>query len=434
MKELDYGLEPGIIIAAEIRPFKNGQADEFLQLLMDVFAEDMEYSFDEEEIDGVKVYIGEFPYDDMQIILARYNNLLIGSNSLDAVEDLIKGETQLSDSDSYKKAIKALPNDRMMTFYLDGTSIFEQMGPIYDELYYELGIDFEMSDIDFSYGMAYSFTMDDGDPRMDIAISFDPEAMDETYQMDMYTTDIDVENLAGFYPDDTWLFMASNMDLSQINDILDAYESLLAEELGDLDGMLDEVNAELGFDLIDDFLVHFKGNFMLGIYDYQSSESVPVGFSLYIETSEIDEIKDRVENIALLAGEMEYIDHYENDGLDVYQMEDYYGDVAGAFGTYEEYFVIGMSADSIEDGLNSSHPLSEYEDFLAVREKLPRKLSAYFHMDVGAILELSYSSMYYDEIDSETEYLIDKIGALGFGMYAESDDVVVGTIILDIKE
>lgn len=403
-------------------------ADEFIEDITDHLEDENDWSFDDSEYEGAIIWLEE---DYEEFAIARYKKYLYISNGDRPIEDAIdaaKGES-LADLDEYKDVVKELPGDRLFTMYVSSEFVQDIMDAMADS-YIDLG------DVDIpetSYGASMMITNDG--LQFDLVSSFDEGDMPDA-QIEMLKAQSGNQQTAEMYPEDTFLFIASQ----RIDLALQMLEETSDDAYDEFEESMELFDKEYEIDVLS-LLQVMDGEFSFGLYKESSGYfadylDVPLGWQFVAETSDEGEFADAFDDLA---------DYLEDDGYmsvddDSFDEVEYYvigneysdGDIF-AFGSGESLVFLASDIDTIEDGYENKDSLADSDIYKATWKAFSGSTNPVFFFDVREFIDMISEANDSDYFDDSVE-VFEPITILAGGVEKYSKGKTHAVMILFVEK
>ncbi len=325
-----FEVDPEFLVAIDVRD--SGEFAKFFPKLLSTI-EELDGPMGEEDYQGVTIYTGS----DGALAMSKAV-LLMGSNG-DTVKDAIdaQSKTSLADLDEFVATIELLPDDRVLTGWVDMAQYADEFIDAYglsttDDGFYEAFVNPEQAPA--SYGFSGKFV--ESGIRFDFAALY-PETsntLDAWRDVQLKTAGLAPSNTLGF-------FAAPPLVDTYLNSIREGF----VEEFEDVRRQGIE---EYGIDIDTDFLSVLNGEFGLlvawepgGWMDRQWE--IPVGLAAYLGTSDEDRLRNTLARFIDIEGDLgfEIVGPYGDPEL--YDAIDDYDDTTIPFGV--DYGFLMASSD-----------------------------------------------------------------------------------------
>jgi hypothetical protein len=364
-------------------------ADEFLVKLSDAIRDEMGEVVLEEQVQNVLVYVVDATTEGDRLAFCRSGDLVIFSMDLDGIETVLNAQsgTSLAEKDAYQDALKELPRDYLLTFYIDMEEYLRLMP---DELMGLYGSGFTQLYGDTIAGVqavSGGVTVEDEGIRLDLARIGDAEIMSQVAQyfnMQPRTADMASE--------DTLFYLVGGELNQQVERMKESLEGLPGGM--DIEEAMMFFKMSYGFDPFEDLLSKLDGEFALIMNP--SSEGilaeevdVPLSFVFVAETSDAEALLDVSASFSSAlelqgSGEAEFR-NYEHTQL--YELVDVYsGNPIATYGVGEEHFLVGSSPTTVNSLFEEKEPLSESDRYRDVWRAFPKDMAPALYVDIQNIV------------------------------------------------
>jgi hypothetical protein len=364
---------------------------------------------------------------------------------LEMAQEGRRAKGKLADLEIYNRTLEKLPEERMVSLYLNYEELQDVYAEMMEEAYYELGaVSYQFPQIDAGFGMSLS-VVDPGLQLDMVTVYEDPE------EVPWVDIDLDLNGYEpqtpGMVPEETFLFY-SNYTLPDQDKLL---EDMLGEDYQEALGLLAE---EIDVDL-EEIYASLDGEIAVALFEQDEGflgevVGMPMGLSLLVgikDDAQWDDLFD------LLTEEAEYtpmveIDDFNLDDFDLLSItmsDGYESYPVLVYGTGDEYAVLSTAVEDAEILVGDGDTLSDSEDFAQVWEAFPEETWPMMYVDMAGFVEWvenisGVSPMYglgpdYDYGD-EVEEEIDSASALeplttiavGSSLYSSPDSQTVTMI------
>lgn len=324
------------------------------------------------------------------VAFALADGLLIAANDIDGIDDILAARdgTPLGENADFLAALAELPEDRIVTGYLDGAR-YAQL--VQEEIYSapELApgsleaIDALAADIDSLRAIGFSATLTDTAARFDAVTLFD-ESGPPAFFADWFSGTIMTPTMA---PSNTIGYEAVPGLISSYTEwILSAFEGE-----PDLIEFRSEFASEFGFDVFDDLLLLLDGEFGIVVTRDETSilaqeTGVPLAGAIYVGTSDEAAIRDRLESLlGTVAEEMELFGPAGQPQLYEVQIDD---GIWIPFGVDDGFLMAASDRSIVEDLFDGGPSIAEEPVFQSARAELADGMEPFLFVDLTEIYSI----------------------------------------------
>ena len=359
------------------------------------------------------IAIWEFDDEGEAVYAARAADTLVLSNQIESVDTGIETAIGLSESlqqnVNFIETIEALPNG-------EGNALFYVSGALYqdmtDQAFTEAeaaGLDIDMDIFEGFGNAAATFAITDDGVRIDYTATVSGEFAT------LYD-DSSLDTALGAIPNDAIFYLTADY-----GEAMDWYRDII-EDAANAEGFdTDDVEAELGFDPITDFLDLFDGRFT--IYgrpgDASPADFVDLGGAVLIGVSDPAAMSGTIEDITELIEGEGGLQVVPVDGLHI--IDPFDNGVLFRYGVTDDALGFAWNTDPVADAAGPDITTSvRYQETAAV---VGDDLAMY--VDIPSIVD-----RYVDEPDAAAS--LDPVGPVGIAWSSDGVDAVSGTMLLMI--
>jgi hypothetical protein len=388
--DLVEGSLPELMLAIEVRDA--GKAEDFLDRVMDAAAAEMGTFVEGSQINDQGVLVVSDPRSGVALYGAVAGDVMIFTGSDSALRDAIGAHrgSSIVDSTRYGDALAALPADRLVTAYMDGSAIDD-----FADLYGELA-----ADMSVAYGMGGLATPDLAGDGMVSAVAGSFALIEEGLQFDTATVYRDADDAAKVrvhepdlvdrLPADTLAYLAFPFDSANVDDAI----SQMREAGGtEFDQITEQLEAETGIDVFEDLLPAFDDG--LALAAYATGEGMLGrrlgGFGLLgaVGVADREPVADALARLdELIESELATDPSVSFEVVGDLRVAGDGVDPMAAWGLGADVLVVGSSVTEVEGVLSGQgggvHDAALYQE---LDGSLPGE-GLVFYLDVGAIVDL----------------------------------------------
>jgi hypothetical protein len=218
------------------------------------------------------------------------------------------------------------------------------------------------------------------------------------------------------------------------------YWDALIAVIPDYEEAMDELEDELGFDIVTDLIVYLDGETGLGLWP--SSEGVladaadiSLAFAALAGTS--DEVAVNTASgkiVGMLEDQFLTVDSKTSDGITIYTLSEEFTGIEASYGVGEGYFFITSGEDAVEDVFRGESSLADSELYKSVWSEFPSGTSPVLYLDVHGlsdILDSALRNLVGGDMDEATSAL-GPISVVAFGTDI-GGDVSRASLVLLLK-
>jgi hypothetical protein len=420
------GLENvSFLVAAETRD--EAATDDFIVKFIDGVEDASGSSFDESNYKDVFIYELDAIRNEDRFAIARSNDILFLGSSDQAVREGIdaqKGKS-LADHEEYGQLERKMPANRAITLYLGSNIIAESTEGLLS------GLPLALDDVPLvgEEGGALTLTIIDAGLQLDVLSLINSDQLSDEERLLLEGSR---GATADMYPEKTVLYLATG----SVNQFWEA----LAETTPDLEEAMDELEDELGFDLVNDLIVYLDGETGVGLWPSSAgvladSADIALGFAALAGTSDEVQVIAASDDINRFAEQqLMTVDSSSSDELTVYTVSEDFLGLELNYGVGSGYFFIASGDEAVEEVFGEGPKLADSERYRSVWSEFPRGSSPLLYLDLEGFanaLTRDLDDLSREEID-EIAALASPISIIAIGS-GYSGDVGRATIILFIE-
>ena len=413
-------------------------AESFLRKLLSFGEESGEIEYEEGLTRGHLTFVVDTS-DDFNTHIALTDDYIVIATGVEALESTLdrmdSGQDQarpsLFDNPGFQEAREAADSPRFGIMYVDVAGIIDQLEEGFDEEIVDSFQDFSDQLPDFI--VASSSFIDEG---IRVSTSFDYPIQDQLY----VPASTNALGSAGLAPEDT-------VALLSFIGVQDAWERVRDEvtdlpEL-DLNEALDEIEAEIGFDIERDVLSWMTGELAIAVLlpGGVSFSTDEIHANVYVEFDDRTKAVSSMEKIqaAMEDGGVEF-DVVDIEGTDAVVMD--LGDEPGlpnltpGYVVLDDYVIIGTTVTSLRQAVEADRgdipALRESPTFSRPLEATGNSTDFMIYGNIRRIVQEALDQL--DETESEeyrdtTEPFVEPLEAFLLGVTVEEDLVTVSAVI-----
>jgi hypothetical protein len=447
------GLESArLVIAVQSRD--NKKADAFLQKLFDAMKKQSpDAEFAETEYNKVKIYAMTPEYGD-GLAFARSGGLVLISLKAEDIQQVVdtpKGDS-LAQSETYKKLLKALPKNRLLTLTFDTA----QLKDLYQSLYSDLPADeFEvfggsaanaqemlMEQLEKVSGQAMSLSIVDVGLAMDVVALYNTDKLTEQDKKSIQAVNGDYKMIdrlpeqtlmyvGGWLLEDGWpalrdqIIQASGISQAEFDEAMQAFEE------------------QVGFNPDTDLLPYLGGEMAVAIFPSQegllaSQMQVELGALAVMGTTNADPVFLALEKLSQAATEMGGLTVKEEttDDLNYFVITDPMSEAeAVAYGMGQRYLLLGTSGSALEELFGSGPSLAKSPRYQSATKALPAGMNPVFYLDIEGMLQALETGLLAQaggEFEESAKFL-QPVPRVIAGAKTSGGDTVTANLIIFIK-
>ncbi len=368
------GLENvNFLVAAETRD--KAATDDFIVKFIDGVEDASGSSFDESDYKDVTIYELDAIRNEDRYAIARSEDILFLGSSDEAIKEGIdaqKGES-LADHEEYSQLERKMPADRAITLYLGSSIITELTEGLMS------GLPLALDDVPLvgERGGALTLTIIDAGLRLDVLSLI---GSDQISDAERRLLEGSRGATADMYPEKTVLYLST----ASVNQFWEA----LVEATPDLEEAMDELEDELGFDVVNDLIVYLDGETGVGLWPSSDGvladyANVALGFAALAGTSDEVQVIAASDDISRFAEEqLMTVDSSSSDELTVYRVSQDFLGLELNYGLGDGYFFIASGDDAVEEVFGEGPKLADSERYRSVWSEFPRGSSPLLYLDV----------------------------------------------------
>jgi len=342
----------------------NQAADDFINKFLVGATENAGSSFREEEYEGVAIYEVESEWEDERISIARSGDLVYLGTSVEAIKRGIDAQSSdsLADNEAYSQLEREMTPERAVTLYLSAKFIEDSTGG--------LGSDIPIDPQDLPFiglsGGAVTLSFIDQGLRLDLLSAVDKDRLSEEEKLVLVGSEA---KTADIFPEDTVVYFTGG-SLGQYWDALIAITPDYEEAMAGL-------QREIGFDIVNDLIVHLDGETGIGLWSSTSgllanAANIPLAFSFLAGTSDEAAVSSANDGItSTLEDNFIQVESKTTDGLTVYSVSEPFTGIEAAYGVGEGYFFIASSEEAVADVFQSDSSLADSDRYNEVWSEFP---------------------------------------------------------------
>lgn len=428
--------EESILVVVGISDEK--AADEFLEQLVAELETRSGGTVQDESYENQTIYYIENGIIDKLAICHSGNHMLIGG-TVKAIQNGIDAQNgeSLADLEGYQDGVGALPDDTMLTMYLDMAKYQENLTPLLSSMYGSGMTELVSESSSAASVVAMGVSAVDVGVKVDYAIIADPELQAEMPE-GYFNDDPKTASLA---PEDTILYFTSGIAVDNLEQTKESLLGLLSSQGGDAEEALMMFAMAFGFDPIEDLLGNLNGE--LAVMLLPSSEGVlaesmeiPLGFAILAETDNSSALLDVADKLstALEKQGMGVAEVSEQDFGTIYDLVDmYYGDLIVTYGVSEDHLMIGSSSGVLEEVFSGGLSLADSEGYQEVWDAFSRGMAPVMYVNIEGLIGQIRESMEpweRETFDEEVGEIVESLRFLAAAASPMDDNIARATFIL----
>jgi hypothetical protein len=429
---LDYQLDQfsgleniNFLVAAETRD--KAATDDFIVKFIDGVEDASGSSFDESDYKDVTIYELDAIRKEERYAIALSGDILFLGSSDEAIREGIdaqKGES-LADHEEYSQLERKMPANRAITLYVGSNIITESTEGLVSDL--PLALD----DIPLlgEGGGALTLTIIDAGLKLDVLSLINSDQLSDEERLLLEGSR---GATADMYPEQTVLYLS----IGSVNQFWET----LAETTPDLEEAMEELEDELGFDIVNDLIVYLDGETGVGLWPSSAgvladSADIALGFAALAGTSDEVQVIAASDDISRFAEEQFMtVDSSSRAELTVYTVSEDFLGLELNYGVGNGYFFIASGDDAVEEVFGEGPKLADSVRYRSVWSEFPQGSSPLLYLDVEGLIQAltkDLDDLSREEID-EIAALASPISIVAIGS-EYSDDVGRVTMILFIE-
>ena len=365
-----------------------GNADEFITKFVAALEDRQGESFSQSEKDGVTLYVSGSGPDTMAI--ARSGKFLYLANSEDTILKSIslKKSDSLSNSESYKATLEALPKDRLSAVYING----KMYQDLFDSMSGSMSIyqTSQMGMIEHIDALGFSATVTNTGLQMDFVGRFNPEELTafEKEALSLTYLPLTADELV---PANTFFFLGANTAKSVAS--LDQTGNPLYSD--DVQESFDLFEQQYGISL-KELLGVLGGEFAVAIAPasdglLNQGSNTNLGFTVIASALDEQGFVNWAEHVLDVASEqMGTPLERKSASFGKYELKEasIQETMALVYGADQGYIFLGSSSDMLRDGLNNEKSLASDETYLNTWKAFDSGSIPYMYLDMQGLMDL----------------------------------------------
>ena len=380
---------PDFVVAAATRDRE--ASDRFVAKLLAAEERDGR-PYHEADYQGVTLYLREASGE--ETVLATFSDWVVGSNSVRLVKEMVdlavgtEDRLSLADNPAYGRVLALLPPGPRVTFFLAPSDIIEaisRLSPL--EFPQE-----QTQDLEALEAAAMAGTFQEDGIRFDAVATYDVERMTDQVRSALQqpaSANAVLQNI----PADA-LLVLNGQNLSTV-------WSQVAQGLEgtpDFEETLADLEAALGFSVDQDIFSWMTGEWAFVLVDAPSPDPAvpPVGAYALIGTDDVEGARRHVENVIGAFGPLALFLFEEETigGVEMTVFTDENGRFLVGYGFLEEYFLVAYLEESVVAATGAArNPLTENQNFRAMRDRLPRQNTGYLYANVDLLRDVAVGEL-----------------------------------------
>ena len=380
--------------------------------------------------EGVEIFELAATYEGDQFAVAQYKSYVYIAKNTQCIQDALdayKGDS-LSENDEFKDTLDNLPQSHLLSAFISPDFMINIMDSSLN------GTGFQVDGYDAARSMGFSLSTTPEGVQIDYAINYNPENMNE-YQKTKLNSNFSVKDITGFFPEDTILFIAdSHLDLSW-----KIYRQMIVDSIGsedDFNESMQLLEDEIGFNPDSQLLPILDGVYAIGIFNesgglLQSELDVPLGLLGVFGSSQPEKLQqiaadtaDNLERLGLLNVHQETYGNMTYYELSVFLM----GNSLAAFGTQDEYLLLGTSTDALIGTQESGRSLKDNSLMAEIWDAFPSSMEPIGFIDFRGFVSLI------EDLNYEEYPALDPIKSIGLAQGALKGNTQTASMILFIDK
>lgn len=423
IEAMDQGEVPQIIFAATIRDID--AADVFIEEMIDAIEDESGNNVDDVEYGGALVFEIDSDFEDERIAFGRSSEIFFIATDMDTLEEAIDAQNgeNLGDSAEYQDTISQLPGDRAITVYVSAQGLEDSFKAAEDSGELE-GFDADIVEDLGLKGVGMATTVIAEGIRLDFVGSYESLSEEQQEMLDAQTDNIET---AEFLPESTYIFLVGQrLDLMWQNGI----DSLSGVSEDDFEEAMDMFDDMFGFNPSEDLMPLLNGEYSIAIIDSDEGLiteelDVDLGAVMMLGSGDGEALAGLVEDFTDGLEDQDLsVDDSVGDDVTIYEVEDPGGEMIGAYGVSEDYFVASTSNESIENLFAGEANLADSDKYQNVWDAFPRGTIPVMYMDLDGL----FAAL--EDVDPIMEDVVDVNPVYAFGLGTNSDNNSTQTIMI----
>ncbi len=426
---------------AIIQTRNSGKARQFLADFAKALEDNEGISLICSERDGILFYTysgQEFSGSDQVIALA--GKFVYLAESEQAILDSFKmnKSNSLSSSKAYKDAIAVLPKNRLLTLYFGGEAYASILNQILAESYLDTSVLPDLENLTFG-GMAMSLSTQDAGLRVDTAVSYDEAKLSDFQKQSLQARYLD-STIDGLVPGNTFFFMGTNSSLTPGRYLQDG-SPLYNKDIKDA---LDLLDQELNINIAD--LLNLLGG-EIGLAVAPSNDTFlsegfgpQVGLMVLSSTPDEEGANAWLADLNNILSEQMQVDFSVDDAsigdynLQKLSMSDGVQQTPFLFyGADKGYFILGMSEDMLNKGLNSTDTLANNIDYRNTWKAFPKGGTPLLYLNTSGLIDMLTNMEGGTDLDVNTLTSLKKIPTIALSINTPKGFTQSSTLIVFIE-
>ncbi|MGB3714787.1 MAG: DUF3352 domain-containing protein [Candidatus Promineifilaceae bacterium] len=371
-----------VLVVAESRD--SDAADDFVAKFIASVEDSRGDLFFQQEYEGVTIYELDTDYEDERLAIARSGDLVYFATGAEAIEDGIDAQkgNSLANNEEYSKLEREMSPDRAITIYFNSDFVGDLAGGLASDL------PVDPNDVPLVGEAGGALTLSIIDPGIQVDFLAAIDQLGDEERLALEGSDA---KTADMFPEDTVAYF-TGASVSQ-------YWDALMAVMPDYEEAMDELEGEIGFDIVNDLIVHLDGETGIGLWP--SSEGVladaadiALAFGALAGTSDEAAVNTTSGKIAgLLEDQFLTVDSKTSDGLTVYTLSEEFSGIEASYGVGEGYFFITSGEAAVEDVFHGDSSLADSELYKSVWSEFPGGTSPVLYLDINGFADALASAM-----------------------------------------
>jgi hypothetical protein len=395
--------DPTIEWVAVIEVRNTEAADAFLAKMAGEVAEKMEVTAVTNTFQDLT--FTTFPSDDPleEITFGRSDSLVLIGSGLNAVQQAVDAQNgdSLADTVAYQDTVAALPSDRLVTFYMDGTQVNEFVDEAMAEAAANGALTTGMEQLSSTKGMkgiAMGLSVTDAGIQFDTVANYDPAQLSELQQLS-FNAWVEEPQTVNIAPQDTLVyFVGSGLDLmwSSLRDMMAQMQGFSEDDFQESMQLFAE---QFGINPDTDLFPYLDGELAIIVAPSDSgliadTTEVGLGATILVGTSNQETLAANIDTFSTTVSDPEIglgtVTKTEADGLTLYELLSPLAEgMPFTYGIGHNYLLLGSGSDSVaalnfgDDGLS----LADSRDFQSVQAAFPNDRTPAIFFNVTDLLD-----------------------------------------------
>jgi len=373
-----YGSVDELQILAVAETKDGAASDAFIVKFRAGVEENTGTTFIQTEYEGVTIYELESDNEDEKVSIASSGDLVYlatGAGAIEAGIDAQKGES-LADNEEYSKLEPKMSSDRAITLFFSSEFVADAGGGL------GTGLPIDPQDVPLigASGGALTLSIIERGLQVDFLTSVDSDSLSDGEKLLLEGSEA---KTAEMFPEDTIVYFTAG-SIGQFWDALVATSPDYAEAM-------DELQDEIGFDLINDLVVYLDGETGLGLWPSTSgvladATGITLAFAALAGTSDEAAVYTASGNIAgFLEDQFMTVDSKSSDGLTIYSVSEEFSGIEAAYGVGSGYFFIASGERAVADIFAGESSLADSARYKNVWSAFPSGTAPVLYIDAEGL-------------------------------------------------